>query len=92
MSEEIIYQKEEKIEPKSIVDPIPITTDKITSRNDLSSNMHTKKAKNDISLTDNPSEAQIDKIDSADGIVDFEDSTLHDEKIDFNVLKRKYGY
>lgn len=38
------------------------------------------------------SEEDKEFVDSEAGIVDFEDSTIHEEQVDFNSFKRKYGY
>lgn len=37
-------------------------------------------------------ETESENNDTKEGIIDFEDSTLHDEQMDLSILKRKYGY
>lgn len=46
-----------------------------------------KKLRPVVETAENPPDAE-----HVDKEVDFEDSTLHDERMDLNVLKRKYGY
>lgn len=58
--------------------------------------IQTKKSK--IETCEYVAEAHNDKVveesryDDQGPLIDFEDSTIHDEKLDLDELKRKYGY